>query len=278
MHTGTHCYCQTPTNRRDLFKVVSSYHRPVTTIIPGLIDRSYSMRLGNVRPESVGESRNWTGLTRARDFAFNRHIEVGTMAGISEDVEGQRINAGEIALPMRWRGCDSRLAFRRSPIFTAQPGPAVDKVEHLRVLGEQNPRRMPVNLLPSERPGTPTVLMVEHPPNAALSLTIQYARLIAGVHSQGHRLLVIVTSSLHPMLTDPSLTPSDAELRMAVELFCSTCDFGHAVGMLRQVGISTENAWPSIRIKRLFCVIEMARQVPETVVKLLMSSLIGFEM
>ncbi|KAH9023079.1 AAA-domain-containing protein [Lactarius pseudohatsudake] len=106
-----------------------------------------------------------------------------------------------------------------------------------------------------------------------------------------HRLLVIATSSLRPMLTDVGLSSFDAELCVppitdltaldhvleAVELFRSTRDRARAVGMLREAGLGKDDAL-SIGVKRLLSVVEMARQEPEAVAERLTSSLMGLGM
>ncbi len=56
----------------------------------------------------------------------------------------------------------------------------------------------------------------------------------------------------------------------AVELFRSTRDRAHAVGVLKQVEL-TVSYWSGIGIKRLLSAIEMARQDPEAVAERLMS-------
>ncbi|KAH8985757.1 hypothetical protein EDB86DRAFT_3105615 [Lactarius hatsudake] len=112
---------------------------------------------------------------------------------------------------------------------------------------------------------------------------------------KGHRLVIaiIATTSLYPTLTDLGLTSFDAELYEApltdlttldrvleaVEIFRSTRDRAHAMGMLRQAGLGlTEEGRLSIGIKRLPSVIKTARQDPEAVAKPLMSSLMGVGM
>ncbi|KAH8983743.1 AAA-domain-containing protein [Lactarius akahatsu] len=99
--------------------------------------------------------------------------------------------------------------------------------------------------------------------NAVLqTLTVLMAKRPPKVHTQ-------------PPITD--LTALDRVLE-AVEIFRSTPDRAHAVGMLRQAGLGTEEGRLSIGIKRLLSVIEMARQDPEAVAKRLMSSLMGVGM
>ncbi|KAI0287605.1 hypothetical protein BC826DRAFT_1043220 [Russula brevipes] len=109
---------------------------------------------------------------------------------------------------------------------------------------------------------------------------------------KGRRLLVIATSSLRPMLTDVGLSSFDAELRVppitdlnaldhvleAVELFRHPRDRARAVGMLRQAGMGAEEGRLSIGVKRLLSVIEMARQEPEAVAERLTSALMGLGM
>ncbi|KAH9061754.1 hypothetical protein EDB83DRAFT_2520186 [Lactarius deliciosus] len=62
---------------------------------------------------------------------------------------------------------------------------------------------------------------------------------------------------------------------LAVEIFRSTRDRMHALGMLRQAGLAGHEDRLSIGIKCLFSVIKMTRQDPEAVAKHLMSSLMG---
>ncbi|KAI9431918.1 hypothetical protein H4582DRAFT_2084374 [Lactarius indigo] len=103
----------------------------------------------------------------------------------------------------------------------------------------------------------------------ALSLTVLMS---PHTQTQGRRLLVIATTSLRSMLTDLSLTSFDTELQVApitdstaldrvleaVELFRSTRDRAHAVDMLRQAGLGTNDGRLIIDIKCLLSVIEMA--------------------
>ncbi|KAH8979824.1 hypothetical protein EDB86DRAFT_3107842 [Lactarius hatsudake] len=96
---------------------------------------------------------------------------------------------------------------------------------------------------------------------------------------KGHRLVIaiIATTSLYPTLTDLGLT--FVRRGIAVEIFRSTRDRAHAMGMLRQAGLGlTEEGRLSIGIKRLPSVIKTARQDPEAVAKPLMSSLMGVGM
>ncbi|KAI0310179.1 hypothetical protein OF83DRAFT_1178839 [Amylostereum chailletii] len=106
---------------------------------------------------------------------------------------------------------------------------------------------------------------------------------------KGHRLLVIATTSLRPMLDDLGLSSFDAELRVppitrlsaldrvleAVELFSDAHSRKRAVAMLRQTGLDDESEKLNIGIKKLLSTVEMARQEPEAVAERLTSALMG---
>ncbi|SRR6266571_563131 len=106
------------------------------------------------------------------------------------------------------------------------------------------------------------------------------------MQTQGRRLLVIATSEDRSVLTRFRLASFDVVLELnllmgltavdrvleAVELFPSTRDREHFVGVLRQAGIGT-NRHLYIGIKRLLSVIETARQDHEAVAERLKSLL-----
>ncbi|KAG8965470.1 transport between ER and Golgi ATPase protein [Tulasnella sp. 419] len=66
----------------------------------GVMDRDVNL------PELAGLTKNFSGaeinglVKSATSFAFNRHVKVGTMAGISDDVENLRVNRGDFILAL----------------------------------------------------------------------------------------------------------------------------------------------------------------------------------
>jgi vesicle-fusing ATPase len=114
---------------------------------------------------------------------------------------------------------------------------------------------------------------------------------------QGHRLLVIATTSLRPVLAEVGLSEAfDSELRVppisnlesfeyvlrAVELFETDQQFGTAINMLAKAGFpSGEDESMNgrhIGIKKLLSIIEMARQEPDHAVQRLIGGLMGLGM
>jgi vesicle-fusing ATPase len=61
----------------------------------GVMDRDVDL------PELAASTKNFSGaeigglIKSATSFAFNRHVKVGTMAGISDDVENLRVNRND---------------------------------------------------------------------------------------------------------------------------------------------------------------------------------------
>ncbi|KAH9029941.1 AAA-domain-containing protein, partial [Lactarius pseudohatsudake] len=201
-------------------------------------------------PPGTGKTALAATIAQASKFPFIKLITPDNMVGFSE---AQKVQAISKVF------ADSS----KSPMSVV----IVDNIEHLLDWAPVGPCFSNAVLQ------TLTVLIAKRPP-------------------KGRRLLVIATTSLRPMLTDLGLTSFDAELYVApitdltaldcvfeaVEIFRSTRDRVHAVGMLRQAGLGTEEDRLSIGIKRLLSVIEMARQDPEAVAKRLMSSLMGVGM
>ena len=115
-------------------------------------------------------------------------------------------------------------------------------------------------------------------------------------HYQSHRLLLIATTSVRPILTDLGLSESfDSELRVPpiaslrsltyvldeVQLFSHRGEREKAIQMLEQAGLGGDDETSSrlnIGIKKLLSVIEMSRQEPENVADRLISSLMGLGM
>lgn len=66
----------------------------------GIMERDVSL------PELAGLTKNFSGaeinglVKSATSFAFNRHVKVGTMAGISDDVENLRVNRGDFMMAL----------------------------------------------------------------------------------------------------------------------------------------------------------------------------------
>ncbi|KAH9174510.1 AAA-domain-containing protein [Lactarius sanguifluus] len=253
----------------------------------------------------------------ATSFAFNRHVKVGTMAGISTDVEDLRVNADDFAHALE----EVHPAFGVSEEELAQELLRSGKlfVEQVRT----STRTPLVSLLLYGLPGTgktalaatiaqasefpfiklitPDNMVVDNierlldwtpvGPRFSNAVLQTLMVLMAKPPPKGRRLLVIATSSLRPMLTDVGLSSFDAELCVppitnltaldhvleAVELFRSTRDRARAVGMLRDAGLGKDDTL-SIGVKRLLSVIEMARQEPEAVAERLTSSLMGLGM
>lgn len=149
------------------------------------------------------------------------------------------------------------------------------------------------------------VLMAKRPPKVPLPFFHIFLFLAnTHCHQQGHRLLVIATTSLRPMLTDLGLASFDSELRVppitrlsslkhvleAVELFPRRDELAKAVGMLQQagfqdtedggmdLGVSEGRGTMMVGVKKLLSVVEMARQEPENVAERLVSALMGLGM
>ncbi|KAH9170060.1 AAA-domain-containing protein [Lactarius sanguifluus] len=190
-------------------------------------------------PPGTGKIALAATIAQASEFPFIKLIAPDNMVGFSE---AQKVQAISKVF------ADSS----KSPMSVV----LVDNIEHLLDWAPVGPCFSNAVLQ------TLTVLMAKRPP-------------------KGRRLLVIATTSLRPMLTDLGLTPPITDLTAldrvleAVEIFRSTRDRVHAVGMLRQAGLGTEEGRLSIGIKRLLSVIEMARQDPEAIAKRLTSSLMG---
>ncbi|KAF8461829.1 vesicular-fusion protein SEC18 [Russula ochroleuca] len=250
------------------------------------------------------------GLVKsATSFAFNRHVKVGTIAGISDDVENLRVNAGDFANALE----EVQPAFGVIQNGIIHYDTSVDLfVEQVRT----STRTPLVSLLLHGPPGTGKTALAAERLAQAVRIPLYQAHharqydwtpvgprfsnavlqtlmvLMAKRPPKGRRLLVIATSSLRPMLTDVGLASFDAELRVppitdltaldhvleAVELFRSSRDRARAVNMLRQAGMGPDDGRLSIGVKRLLSVIEMARQEPEAVAERLTSALMGLGM
>ncbi|KAH9943139.1 vesicular-fusion protein SEC18 [Epithele typhae] len=120
--------------------------------------------------------------------------------------------------------------------------------------------------------------------------------LLARRPPKGRRLLLLVTSSLRPVLTDLGLNEVfDSELRVPpiaslhalevvlkeVELFPSSDERRRAISMLMQAGFGgseEDEGRLNVGIKKLLSMVEMARQEPEAIAERLMNALMGLGM
>ncbi|KAH8983746.1 hypothetical protein EDB92DRAFT_2106197 [Lactarius akahatsu] len=276
--------------------VVFHCHRPTS-----LRDAAFVAPQGSLtaRTHCCGVLLCWVqdvpgGPTSARHFAFNLHVEVGTMADISKYVEPacQRGRLCQCAGDTCTARADAGI-IHYDLVVTLLDGPAVTGKLALAATIARTSEFPFTKLIARDniggfseprRSGTcgPTLLQCgtadPHGTHGRASRK--------GVQSQVRR-LVIATTSLHPILADIGLTSFDAKSRVApitadltvfdrileaVELFHSTCDRRHAVSMPRQASIGAEDAWLRIGIKRLLGVVEMARQDSQAFASSLMAS------
>lgn len=308
-------------------------------------------------------------MKSATSFAFNRHVKVGTMAGISEDVENLRVNREDFINALD----EVHPAYGVSEEELAQVvqngiihyDPIVNELLHSGQLFVEQVRtstRTPlVSILLHGPPGTgktalaatiaqasqfPFIKLIT-PDNMVGFSEAQKIQSISKVFAdstkspmsvvvvdnlerlldwtpvgprfsnavlqtlmvlmakrppKGHRLLVIATTSLRPMLTDLGLASFDSELRVppitrlsslkhvleAVHLFRSRDELARAVGMLQQAGFQDSDdggmdlgegrGTMMVGVKKLLSVVEMARQEPENVAERLVSALMGLGM
>lgn len=128
-----------------------------------------------------------------------------------------------------------------------------------------------------------TVLIARRPP--AVSFRYQPLATISKFSQftfQGHRLLVLTTTSLLPMLSEMQMTEIfDSEIRVPpissldsvervigeVELFRSSNDRQRGMQMLEEAGFGVEGKL-NVGVKKLLSVIEMARQADDPAEKL----------
>ncbi|VDC02103.1 unnamed protein product [Peniophora sp. CBMAI 1063] len=305
------------------------------------------------------------GLVKsATSFAFNRHVKVGTVAGIGEDVENLRVNRADFLNALdevhpAFGVSEEELAqvvqagivhydhtideiLRSGQLFVEQTrssewtplvsvlihGPRGSGKTALAATIAQNSGFPFIKLLSADSMvgfgeaqkisamqkvfadsyKSPLSIVVVDNLERLLEWTPVGPRFSNGVLQAlivlmsrrppaGHRLLVLATTSLRPMLADVGLDTFDAELRVPAlshltqlppvleAAKVSRDDGSRAVRMLEQAGFArdargVEDGARSldVGIKRLISILERAKQQPEELAERLTSELMGLGM
>lgn len=321
----------------------------------GVMDRDVRL------DELASVTKNFSGaeigglVKSATSFAFNRHVKVGTMAGISDDVENLRVNRDDFMHALE----EVKPAFgvseeelqaviqngiihydsnvesilrdghlfveqvktsTRTPLVSvllhgppssgktalaatiaqASEFPFIKLVSPDSMVGMSETQKISaINKVFSDSYKSPTsVIVVDNlerlldwvPIGPRFSNAVLQALtvLIQRRPPQGHRLLVLVTTSLLPMLADMQMTEIfDSEIRVPpissltsiervlvdVELFPSSSERRRAMEMLQQAGLGVEGKL-NVGVKKLLSIVEMARQADDIAEKLT-SALMG---
>ncbi|KAG8903113.1 transport between ER and Golgi ATPase protein [Tulasnella sp. 403] len=245
-----------------------------------VMDRDVSLQ------ELAGLTKNFSGaeinglVKSATSFAFNRHVKVGTMAGISDDIENLRVNrqdfmmaldevhpafgVSEEELQQVLVSPDSMVGYNEASKIAAIHKVFSDSYKSpLSVVVVDNIERLLewVPIGPRFSNGVLQTLMV----------------LLAKRPPKGRRLLIIATTSVRPMITDTQMAEIfDSQIRVPpvaslqsletilreVELFRSSDERRRAMTMLQQAGFAASNTL-NVGIKKLLGIVEMARQEQE---------------
>ncbi|TFK66559.1 vesicular-fusion protein SEC18 [Pluteus cervinus] len=317
--------------------------------------------------ELASLTKNFSGaeigglIKSATSFAFNRHVKVGTMAGISDDVENLKVNRNDFISAMdevhpAFGVSEEELlqviqngiihfndtinetlrsgkllveqvrTSTRTPLVSVllygPPGagktalgaqiaqssefPFIKLISPDDMVGFGELQKVTaINKVFADSYKSPlSVVVVDNverlidwtPLGARFSNAVLQALLVlvARRPPKGHRLLVIVTTSLREVLTDVGFADVfDTELRIEpvsdlpsleavvreVNLFESQDELRRAMRMLREARLGEDGGRVlQIGIKKLLSTVEMARQEPESVAERLLSALIGLGM
>jgi vesicle-fusing ATPase len=330
----------------------------------GVMDRDVDLN------ELAANTKNFSGaeigglIKSATSFAFNRHVKVGTMAGISEDVENLRVNRDDFINALEevhpafgvseeelqqviqngiiYYNEDVKDLLRTGQLFVEQVrtskrtplvsillhGPSGSGKTALGATIAQESRFPFIKLIsPDSMVGfneqqkvaaiskvfadsyksPESVIVVDNverlldwaPLGSRFSNAVLQTLLVlfARRPPKGHRLLVIATTSLRPVLTEVGLSEAfDSELRVApisnlesleyvlqsVELFETDDQLRAAIYMLEKAGFASGEDESMnglhVGIKKLLSTVEMARQEPDHAAQRLAGGLMGLGM
>ncbi|KAF8307621.1 AAA-domain-containing protein [Clavulina sp. PMI_390] len=314
-----------------------------------IMDRDVSLE------ELAGATKNFSGaeigglVKSATSFAFNRHVKVGTMAGISDDVENLMVNRNDFMSALEevkpaFGVSEEELAaviqngiihydmgiesiLRDGKLFVEQvrtssrtplvsvllhgpPGsgktalaatiaqasdfPFIKLISPDSMVGFSESQKVTTinKVFNDSYKSRMSVIVIDNlerlvewvPIGPRFSNTVLQALtvLIGRRPPEGHRLLILSTTSLLPMLSDMEATQVfDSEIRVPpisslsaiervlaeVDLFQSSNDLRRAISMLQQAGFAGDNR-VNVGVKKLLSVIEMARQAEDPAEKL----------